>query len=349
MSGGIITGNDALWGDGVNNENGAFNMSGAALIDDDNDVYLPAGKYITISAALTGAVPAAKITPASYPSSSAITVLSGDSTLVSAAAPRFTVTPNSGVDVDYQVSSDGKIYIPATYYVSANGNDSSNGLTTGTPYRTIQQAISVANDPSRIYYIYVSGSITGGTGDSMAVIGSAKKIVLAGYESGGVLNAESARRVLTIEGSEEVTLGAGLTLTGGSITNANGAGVNITGNSKFRMSGGEISGNATNAQFGGAVSVSTGCSFIMTGGTIRANNATGEYAVGGVLMIDGGSFTLAGGTVYGSSAGGDSNIGTSTRSALYRGSSPCAAQYGNGTDIVSANNGTDATITWPLP
>ena len=67
MSGGTISGNTATDGDGVYND-GTFNMSGSAIVNTNNDVYLPSGKTITVDSALTGSFPVATITPQTHTS-----------------------------------------------------------------------------------------------------------------------------------------------------------------------------------------------------------------------------------------------------------------------------------------
>jgi hypothetical protein len=64
MNGGTITGNTASWGKGVNIVSGSssFSMSGGALVDANNDVYLAAGKTITVTGPLTQSV-AATVSP----------------------------------------------------------------------------------------------------------------------------------------------------------------------------------------------------------------------------------------------------------------------------------------------
>jgi hypothetical protein len=64
MNGGTIIGNSAEGNGGGVYNNGVFVMSGAAQITADNDVYLAAGKTITVSGPLTQDV-AAQVTPAS--------------------------------------------------------------------------------------------------------------------------------------------------------------------------------------------------------------------------------------------------------------------------------------------
>jgi hypothetical protein len=134
MSGGTINGNTAKDGGGVYvnsggtftmnngtvsgntaNDNGGgvwvsnssvFNMEAGAVISQENDVWLAAGKTITITAALTGTSYAARITPESY--SPLPQVLSGSGTIVPNYL-KFTVTPYSGTN--YTIKSDGCLQV----------------------------------------------------------------------------------------------------------------------------------------------------------------------------------------------------------------------------------------------
>lgn len=96
MEGGEIKDNEAKLGGAVYN-NGTFKISGDAKITVDsakNDVYLPTGKVITVTDALTEAS-VARISPATYPSSSnpTITVLTADSGVILAdQVSKFKVT-----------------------------------------------------------------------------------------------------------------------------------------------------------------------------------------------------------------------------------------------------------------
>lgn len=90
MSGGTISGNTATDGKGVYND-GTFNISGSAIVNTNNDVYLPSGKTITVDSALTGSFPVATITPQTYTSSTQ--VLSGSR--VDKEFGLFKVTENS--------------------------------------------------------------------------------------------------------------------------------------------------------------------------------------------------------------------------------------------------------------
>ena len=66
MSGGTISGNTASTGAGVYHYAGIFNLSGGALIAQNNPVYLNTNRYITVKGAL-GNSPAAWVVPAAYP------------------------------------------------------------------------------------------------------------------------------------------------------------------------------------------------------------------------------------------------------------------------------------------
>jgi hypothetical protein len=76
------------------------------VVNTNNDVYLPTDKTIAIGGALSGSGPVAKITPEAYPPPD-VTVLSGDSGLVAAAASRVQVTPDG--TANYEVDSSGKL------------------------------------------------------------------------------------------------------------------------------------------------------------------------------------------------------------------------------------------------
>ena len=106
MTGGVISGNTAAtFGNGVHHTGpGGFQMSGAAQVTADNDVYLPNGKIIEITGNLTVPLPdyAAIITPASYAAGTA--ALSGS---IGTNNTRFGVTPSGGAS--YTINSSGAL------------------------------------------------------------------------------------------------------------------------------------------------------------------------------------------------------------------------------------------------
>jgi hypothetical protein len=101
MKAGTISGNTANGGagGGVCLDADNFNMEGGAFVDQDNDVWLAAGKKINISAPLTGTPPVARITPSSY--SPTTQVLNG---AISSHYGMFTVTSNG---TNWTINSSG--------------------------------------------------------------------------------------------------------------------------------------------------------------------------------------------------------------------------------------------------
>ena len=131
----------------------------------------------------------------------------------------------------------------------------------------------------------------------------------------------SSDRLFYINATGNLTLGDGVTLTGGStdyggavyvnnggnftmsgnstITNNtaayNGGGVYVNESGTFNMNGGTISNNT--AKWGGGVLLYSG-TFNMNGGTITNNTATN----GGGVFVNGGTFTMTGGTISNNTA-----------------------------------------------
>ena len=104
IRGGSISSNTAGGnGSGIAVNLGSLKMQGGAKIDSSNDVYLPSGKVITITGSLTGTVPVATITPASY--SVGTTVLAaGTGVTLADEVRKFALTSD-----DYFIGEDGKL------------------------------------------------------------------------------------------------------------------------------------------------------------------------------------------------------------------------------------------------
>jgi hypothetical protein len=84
MSGGTISGNTATGNGGgviVSGTSGAFTMSGSALVNTGNTVYLGSGKVITLSGALTQN-PAANIQPADTAAGTPLLANDTDTTVI---------------------------------------------------------------------------------------------------------------------------------------------------------------------------------------------------------------------------------------------------------------------------
>jgi hypothetical protein len=122
----------------------------------------------------------------------------------------------------------------------------------------------------------------------------------------GVIRANGSYPVLSISTGAQVSLEASLTLIGGSSSKGGGVYIKTTDSSRpaaFTMKEGIITGNTSTA-FGGGVYVDSGCSFVMSGGTISNNTASW----GGGVSVSSGTFTMSGGTIsdntFGNAGGG---------------------------------------------
>ena len=95
-------------GGGVYVNTGAtFTMSGSAVVNENNDVFLSKDTTISVSGNLSGD-PVARITPHSYDinTGDGVIVLSGDINIISSNFGKFTVTPESSGQ-KYQIVYDG--------------------------------------------------------------------------------------------------------------------------------------------------------------------------------------------------------------------------------------------------
>ena len=171
----------------------------------------------------------------------------------------------------------------------------------------------------------------GGTGFYLLQVDSGAKLVLKDITFDGQreIYSTNTRAFVYVYGGElSLTDGVALRNNRG----FNGGGVYVNNNGSFNMSGGEISGNTTNA-YGGGVYVEGSCSFTMTGGEISGNTAT--YG-GGVYVNNNGSFTMTGGEISGNTAttyGGGVNLNGQYSSFIMTGggiTGNTATTYGGG-------------------
>lgn len=93
------------FGDGIYVK-GTLNLSGTAYIAPDNDVYLAAGTYVTVTGELTGESAVATVTPDSYTEDRVIVKGSDSYNLSSSDCSKFTVTKDSANNKFYCVSFD---------------------------------------------------------------------------------------------------------------------------------------------------------------------------------------------------------------------------------------------------
>ncbi len=234
-------------------------------------------------------------------------------------------------EVAFSLKDGNLVITPSTslYVSSTLGSVDSNAGTQNEPFGSVQKAVEIilatieSGTDESVFIINVRGEITqegtldvgtdtdgnGDKDDGFIEIESDKKvsIVIQGWDDSttqaietGTLKADGTERVLSISGSTvDVTLGSGITLTGGSLSaqSERGAGVLVSGGAKLTLLAGASIENNT-AQYGGGVYIEDG-SFTMSGGEIRDNTAT--VNAGGVY-INSGTFSMSGGTIGGDSA-----------------------------------------------
>lgn len=121
LSGGTIRGNTAGSGKGVYHNGAAMKMSGNGAVDTGNDVYLCAGKYISVTGRL-GGQHAAVLTPADYRNGRKAAEYACDNKKGSTCFRQFSLSPNGSYCLrpgDYQDSrsgaSDGDIVLSTRY------------------------------------------------------------------------------------------------------------------------------------------------------------------------------------------------------------------------------------------
>jgi hypothetical protein len=273
-----------------------------------------------------------------------------------------------GVNMDYTVNVFRVSLGVSEFYVSGTGgspagSDTDGDGTAGLPFATVEKALSLVNGsglPSTdTFTIIVSGTVSpldSNTSDNMADISGSNypQIVLRGKGTGpdaGVLDAGGNKRVLYITGGNIVTLGANLTLKGGSASSF-GGGVYVN-NSTFNMTGGVIEDNTAPSGGGVYVSVTGGGSsaFNMSGNAIIKGNEFSSFGGGVYVNGSGSTFNMSGNasiqeneTTSGSSNGGGVHVSNSTFNMSEDASiHDNKARYGGGVSVYGASSIFDMT------
>jgi hypothetical protein len=311
LTGGTIAGNTAPKGNGVLNA-ATFNMSGAAAVDTNNDVYLNTGKVINVTAALSGTSPFAKITPPAYSAGSNVVALATGLS-ADAYAAKFLVAPNGTTPWGLKANGQNLQLAPGEIYLNGvAGTDTNDGSTKATAVATFEKAKSLLGSPGTIY---ICGTVTIPGGNDSAYTWSLptgqtvkryKDPVTSASDFTGVmvqLDGNLTLQNITIDGGWDEASGTGieavypiilenstgdLTINAGAALQNNnivipspdptdrfvGSGVQGTGN--VTMAGGKICGNQIN---------------ILSGTTNRAEGAG--------IGMDTGTLTLTGGVISG--------------------------------------------------
>ena len=294
-------------GGGVYVEGGTFTMDGNTVItpstgiDQDktgkNDVYLNNGQKITVNGTLTGTLPAARITPATY--MAAIQMLTGSA--LGTEHAKFTVTPQdlgSGKISYWEVNDQGRLIRIV---------DGAKAL----PWKQLKDAVEAAVTSETIY---IRGEIQASSAvGNNGQIGIGKNLTIKGLSSTPTLNANALHRIFNVTSGVTLTL-KDLTLKGGKTTGTGDAGkggaIYVRGAAvdmaNCTLNGNKAEGGTDNQ--GGAI-YAHGATVNIKNCTMTGNAATKD---GGAVYADkdtaASTITISGGTIGG--AGTDANLVT---------------------------------------
>jgi hypothetical protein len=309
----LISGNEAAEkGAGVYTD-GAFSLSGSAVVAQNNDVYLTKDTVITVGASLSpnqnaqGGNPAlsAKITTEEKSGNAGI-IKGTSAEIVSAAMQK--VATGAGAPATAVVYQGGEFVIVMQDETSETAPGQAVAQVNGVNlyFASLQDAVSMSG---------------GGTADSPAVITLAQDLAMAAApiaiesgrhikmkatEAGVTINRATGytKRLFTVSSGASLELdgnAGALVLDGGSVSGTSGTSSLIYVNGGTLTMNGEVvlKNNKMGGVDGGAIYLESGV-FTMNGGIIENNTTT--YGGGGVYMSNG-IFNLSGGTIQNNSAG----------------------------------------------
>ncbi len=294
-------------GGGVYVEGGTFTMDGNTVITPStgsnkdktgkNDVYLNNGQKITVNGTLTGTLPAARITPATY--MAAIQVLTGSA--LGTEYAKFTVTPQdlgSGKISYWEVNDQGRLIRIV---------DGAKALS----WKQLKDAVEAAVTSETIY---IRGEIQASSAvGNNGQIDIGKNLTIKGLSSTPTLNANALHRIFNVTSGVTLTL-KDLTLKGGKTTGTGDAGkggaIYVRGAAvdiaNCILNGNKAEGGTDNQ--GGAI-YAHGATVNIKNCTMTGNAATKD---GGAVYADkdtaASTITISGGTIGG--AGTDANLVT---------------------------------------
>ncbi|MGP1368643.1 MAG: hypothetical protein ACTTKX_05240 [Treponema sp.] len=300
-------------GGGVYVAEGTFTMKGSTRItpssgaDENaigkNEVFLKNGKMITVPAALTGTHPVARITPATYASTTQ--VLTGSA--VGSEHAKFTVTTESGTPpLVWTIKNNGRLQKPP---ITIKGSDS-------LAWKKLKDAVAAADDED-IFIIIGEIKATNDT-DNSGELEISKNLTIKGRgvsaaldaNKDGVNHPSTKHRIFKVTSGKTLTL-QDLTLKGGE------AGINAPAD-PLASSGGAIRLNGGSASLrdvtiSGCKAITTGACigqgggiYAKDGGTLTLNNSTIKdceaTASGGAICATGGTINLTNCTITGNKA-----------------------------------------------
>jgi hypothetical protein len=336
MAGGAVSGNSAAGGKGVYvDAGGAFKMSGGAVVDAGNEVYLASGKTVEIASDLSGAAPVAAIKLAGADYTENRRVLDGTAVFFTEAnIAKFAledynneswiirdIGTGAGAISRMQAKLGGVYYQTLAAAVSAaTGTSAAPGVITVLANINLDNAAISAisgawpSSPGKYIKLTVPQNQTKtlkrvtNNSDTFFTVNAGSSLTLEGNGTGQlILDGGGAAAQTTVSWQRPVVTVAGgeFRMKAGTVIKDNYAdmpAVYVTGGD-FIMDGGEISGNkkvsVANWRGGGVIVTGSGASFTMNGGEIKDNTA---YNGGGVQVGSGASFTMNGGGIKNNTA-----------------------------------------------
>ena len=346
----VLTSNTAtMEGGGVYVEAGTFTMKDSSRITPSsgadknaigkNEVFLKNDKMITVDGALTGTAPVARITPATYASTTQ--VLDGTAALLNSEHSKFAVTPKdlgSGNTQQWEINSTG--FLQKTPVVIDGSGDA---------WKKLKDAVAAANDGD---VIIIDGAIkaTNGSGGKIEI---KKNLTIRGKNGADsdILNANrgdlgtNAHSIFVMDSGKTLKL-ENLTLKGGKGI----AGGTLGGGAILIPSGGGTIAELSDcviedctADKGGAIGCGKGGTVKLTNTTIKKCTAhtSGNTGSGGAIYAEGATVNITNCTLTGNEAksGGaiyavkkDSTASTVTISGGTIGGTGADANKATGTD-----------------
>ena len=336
MSSGTISGNTAPKGSGVLNA-AAFNLSGSAVLDADNDVYLNSDKEINVTAELTGTAPFAIITPAAY--ATGTTVVTLDAALTAGDyTSKFAVTPSGAA---WGLAANGQnlqLLQEDVFLNGETGDDANNGATKATAVKTFDKAKSLLGPNGTIY---ICGTVTVYGGDAFdwslsegqtmkryedaidpandfkdimislsptAYLTLSNIIIDGGWDNALGTGVQATSPIIKLQSSSHLTLSTGAEIRNNNLVFPTSVGFSvgsgIAGSGYVTINGGKITGNTIRVHAGDFVTAHgagiglTECTLTMISGEISGNEIYSAHASGGGVYIgEMSTFTMSGGTI----------------------------------------------------
>jgi hypothetical protein len=237
----------------------------------------------------------------------------------------------------------------ATYYVSANGDDARDGLTTERAFRTLKKALEVAQGEGAHKIITVTGTLneasegTAGGGSVFDIRNTGEAMITIRGAGGAKLSAlDTGKRVIQLFGNTRLRL-EDIEVSGGRIADQDivkgGGGGALIVNGAALVAGKGAVIRLNQAQAGGGVAVGNrGSSFTLDGGEVRENISATDG--GGILVISEGAVKIDTGAVAGNTAasqGGGISVYTGASASVEGGEiSDNKATNGGGLHITGA-------------